>query len=113
MKKFMILYRSPTSSSDRMATSTEEEMKAGMDAWIKWKDEVEGAGVKFEFGMPLQARKHIEGGEVTAGESDVSGYSLMEADSVDDVVKHLKNHPHLHEAANSIEVLEFLPMPGM
>jgi hypothetical protein len=113
MKKFMILYRSASSAVDTMATATEDEMKAGMEAWMKWKEEVESAGVKFEFGMPLQGRKHVEAGEVMGSESDVSGYSTMEAESIDDVLKHLKDHPHLKVATNSIEVLEFMPMPGM
>jgi len=113
MKKFMIMYRSDSSAQDTMNASTPEEMKAGMDAWIKWKDGVEAAGVKFEFGMPLQGSKHMAGDEVSASDSDVSGYSIMEGDTVDDVLQHLSSHPHLKVAGNSIEVLEFLPMPGM
>jgi hypothetical protein len=38
----------------------------------------------------------------------------LEADSVDGAKKLLDDHPHFHAlGASSIEVLEFLPIPGM
>jgi hypothetical protein len=112
MPKYLILYRSATSAEDRMAAASAEEQKAGMDAWMQWKNKVEAADVKFEFGMPVQIRKHVADA-VTDGKSDVTGYSTMEGDSVDEVVGNLRDHPHLKETGNSIDVLEMLRMEGM
>jgi hypothetical protein len=39
---------------------------------------------------------------------------VLEADSVEAVKKLLNDHPHFHAPGDpSIEVLEFLPVPGM
>ena len=43
----------------------------------------------------------------------VCGFSILEADSVDAANKLLDDHPHFHSPGPSIEVLEFLPIPGM
>jgi hypothetical protein len=114
MKKFMIMFQSPASASETMAQSTPEEMKASMADWMKWKEKVEATGAGFEFGMPMQARKHIDkDGNVTDGTSQASGYSMIETDSVDAAVELVKDHPHLKRPGASIELLEFVPMPGI
>jgi hypothetical protein len=43
----------------------------------------------------------------------IGGFSVLEADSADDVAKLVDDHPHLHLPGAVIEVLEYLPMPGM
>jgi hypothetical protein len=44
----------------------------------------------------------------------VGGFSVLEADSVDAAKKLLYDHPHFHAPGDpSIELLEFLPIPGM
>ena len=44
--------------------------------------------------------------------SEVSGYSIMQADSAAALDAVLEGHPHLHMPGASIEVLEMLPTPG-
>jgi hypothetical protein len=36
----------------------------------------------------------------------------MQAKSADELTSLLDSHPHLHLADGSLEVLEFIPMPG-
>jgi hypothetical protein len=63
--------------------------------------------------MPLTAGKHLEGANVTAGSTSVSGYSVLKADSLEGAADLLADHPHLKTPGCSIELLEFLSMPGM
>ena len=82
-----------------------------MNEWIQWKTKT--GDDKVEWGMPLQTGKHIESGEATASKLSVSGYAIVHAGSLDEAVDMLKDHPHLKApTGSSIEVLEFLPMPG-
>jgi hypothetical protein len=69
MPKYLILYRSATSAEDRMAAASAEEQKAGMDAWMQWKNKVEAADVKFEFAA--------DGGDVAFCSSATAGYILI------------------------------------
>ena len=108
MTKFMVLYRSSTSARDQMANATPEQMKAGMEAWMQWAAKAGDAVV--DLGAPLTPA-HIGPGSSDAGE--ISGYSIMQADSAEALGGVLDGHPHLSMPGNSIEVLEMLSMPGM
>jgi hypothetical protein len=109
MTKFMVLYRSSTSARDQMASATPEQMKAGMEAWMQWAAKAGDAVV--DLGAPLAAAAHVGPGSSGAGE--ISGYSIMQADSPGALGGVLDGHPHLSMPGNSIEVLEMLSMPGM
>jgi hypothetical protein len=99
MKKFLVLYRSSVSAADQMAAATPEQAEAGMDAWMDWSERNRDAIV--ELGSPL------------GGDSDVSGYSIVQAESRDAAAELFEDHPHLRMPADSsIELLEFLPLPG-
>ena len=111
MAKFMVLYRSSMSARDQMANATPEQMQAGMDAWMEWAGKAADAIV--DLGTPLAAATSVGSGlSVTSGD-DISGYSILQSDSVEVLASLLEEHPHLHVPGNSIEVLEFLAMPGM
>ena len=103
MKKFLVLYRAPSSAMEQMAKASPEQAKAGMDLWMKWKNANDKSIV--DLGMPL--------GNGSDPKSDIVGYSILQADSMKSVRKVLENHPHLHTKGGSISVLEFLAMPGM
>ena len=109
MAKFMVLYRSSTSARDQMAGATPEQMKAGMEAWMQWAGKAGDAVV--DLGAPLAPAAHLGPGSSDAGE--LSGYSIMQADSAEALGGVLDGHPHLSMPGNSIEVLEMLSMPGM
>jgi hypothetical protein len=69
-----------------------------------------------DMGSPVASVATVTASGSTAGASGpfIGGFSVLEADSVDDAKKLLDDHPHFHAPGDpSIEVLEFLPIPGM
>jgi hypothetical protein len=112
MAKYMVLYYSSASASQLIANASPEQMKASMNEWQKWKD---GASkiAKIEFGMPLEAVKHITLEGTTGSSSKVGGYSIVEGDSKEAIVELLRTHPHLKRAGASIDLLEMISMPGL
>ena len=108
MTKFLVLYLSSTSARDQMASSTPEQMKAGMDLWMQWASKAGDAIV--DLGVPL-ASTGIGSGPSVAGQ--INGYSIMQAESAEALDAVLDGHPHLTMPGTSIEVLEMLSMPGM
>jgi hypothetical protein len=111
MTRFMVLYRSPFSAEEQMANADQAQAQAGMDAWMTWAKEAGEAVV--DLGMPMGTGRHLDGSKVTPSTSDVAGYSILQADSLDDIVKLLERHPHLGVPQNSLEVQPILAMPGM
>ena len=99
MSKFLVLYRSPVSARDQMANATPEQAQAGMQAWQSWADQAGSAIV--DLGAPLD------------GEGDVSGFSILQADSRSSLDELLADHPHRHTPGAAIDVLEFMAIPGM
>ena len=103
MTKFLVLYRADASASEQMANATPEEQQAGMQAWMEWFGKAGEAVV--DGGAPVM------GGEAAAGAPAVCGYSVLQADSRAALDTVLEGHPHT--AVGTLEVLEFVPMPGM
>lgn len=110
MGKFMVLYRSSARATEQMATAAAnpEQAQAGMDLWMQWSGKAGDAIV--DFGAPLNDVGFIPGGD--AGGDYIGGYSILEGESAEAVNDLLRDHPHLHSPDASIEVLEFLPVPG-
>ena len=114
MSKFMVLYQAPFNATNKMGASTPEQMKKGIAEWMVWKEETEKNGASFEFGMPLDAKAHLEpDGTTSESRLQVSGYGVIEAESLETALKLLKDHPHLKAQGASLEILAFVPMPGM
>ncbi len=114
MPKYMVLYRSSVPATEQMASSDPEAAKAGMELWMNWAGRVGGAMA--DMGSPLGpcATVASSGSAAEPTSPFIGGFSVLEADSVEAVKKLLDDHPHFHAPGNpSIEVLEFLPIPGM
>src|SRR3954447_11452504 len=111
MPKFMVLYRAPGSAMSQMEGATPEQAQAGMDAWMQWAGKAGPALV--DLGSPLNPVATV-GKAGKAGAQVMGGFSILEAESQDAVTELLEGHPHfLMPGDASIEVLEFLPVPGM
>lgn len=110
MGRYLVLFNAPEAMSLFMARNTPEERQAGLQAWMRWKEEAEKT-VTFEFGAVVQAVNRIDQNGVGESPNQASNYAFAEADSKDDVIKALQNHPHLQRKDASIDVLEFLSMP--
>jgi hypothetical protein len=109
--RFMVLYRSEMSAEEQMANADPAQAQAGMDAWMAWAKQAGEAVV--DLGMPLGAGRHLDGAQVASSDTDAAGYSILQADSLDDVVTLLERHPHVMVPGNSLDVLPILAMPGM
>jgi hypothetical protein len=112
MKKYLVLYRSTVSAADQMAASTPEQGQAEMAAWMEWAQRAGAAIV--DLGSPLGApRRFASATSSSPGDSQIGGYSLLQAADEIALQRLLDGHPHFRAPGASIEVLEFLPMPGM
>jgi hypothetical protein len=107
MTKFLVLYRSDVPAREQMAGATPEQAQAGMDAWMTWAGKAGDAIV--DLGAPLADTAHVGPGSAAG---DVTGFSILQADSADAIASVLDGHPHL-EMGGSIDVLEFMAIPGM
>jgi hypothetical protein len=105
MTRFLVLYRAATTAAEQMAAGTPEQAQAGMEAWMAWAQRAGDAVV--DLGVPLNVVE--SGGD--AGDP-IGGYSILQADDASALEKVLDGHPH-SAMGGTIEVLEFLPMPGM
>jgi hypothetical protein len=111
MSRFMVLYNATVSAREQMAEATPEQAKAGMDAWMAWAERAGDAVV--DLGVPVQPVGRVTSSATSTGESQPSGYSILRADSTQELISLLEQHPHLQMPGASIDVLEALPMPGM
>jgi len=111
MKKFLILYQSSVPASEQMAKASPEQMKAGMDLWKKWANKAGKAIV--DLGAPVGNAQQMTGASPRPSDCKVTGFSILQAESAKAIQDLLKDHPHFNAPGSSIEVLEFLAMPGM
>ena len=107
MKKFLVLYRSNTSTPERIAKATAEQNQAVMGAWRAWAQRAAGSLV--ELGAPLGTPTVLKG---NAAAGFVGGFSIIQAESAGAAGKLFEGHPHFENPGNSIELLEYLPMSG-
>ena len=109
MTKFLVLYRSSVSPDEQMANLTPEQAQAGMQLWMEWAGKA-GDGV-FDLGSPLSPVTTV--GSKTESRPPTAGFSILQAETREAVTTLVEQHPHFHGPGdNSIEILEFLPMPG-
>lgn len=111
MKKFLVLYKAPTSSFDQMRKATPEQQKAGMDAWMSWSKK--SASSIVDMGGPLGKSLRVTPDGSTPVSNDLGGFSVLQAESKEALAESLKGHPHFMTPDGSIEVVELMPIPGM
>ena len=104
MTKFLILYNAPASAAEMMANATPEQTQAGMEAWMAWAQKNGDSIV--DLGVPLGSSMRVEPGSTSPGSTQASGYSILQADSLDQAAKTLQDHPHLDTPGGTIDVLE-------
>jgi hypothetical protein len=111
MKKFLVLYRAPTTSFDQMMQASPEQAKAGMDAWMVWGEKAKSSIV--DMGAPLGKALKVTPGGASAVRNDLGGYSILQAESKEALAEVLKGHPHFMTPDGFIEVTEIMPLPEM
>lgn len=106
MSRFLVLYRAPVTAREQMESSTPEQRQAGMELWQAWAAKAGSAIV--DLGSPLGDGETVRDGRAY---DDIGGFSILEADSQQTVIKLLGDHPHFHTPDGQIEVHELLRMP--
>ena len=113
MKKFIVLYHAPMDAMQQTANMKPEDQAKGMEAWMEW---AKKCGDKLvDLGSPLMNGQQLTpDGKSKGSDKNVAGYSILQAENMDDAKKLFQGHPHLGwNAACSIEVHETMPLPGM
>jgi YCII-related domain len=110
MSKYIYLYRGPVTPMEEM---TEEQGAAQLAAWNKWSEQVGSALV--DFGLPFGVGAAVSDDGSSAAPSELNGYSIVEAGSLDEAKSFATGHPFLAEGKGrfAIEVFELVPIPGM
>jgi hypothetical protein len=110
MKRFLVLYRAPTSSFEQMSKSTPEQRKAGMDMWMTWSKKAAASIV--DMGAPLGKSLRVTSTGAAPSTNDLGGFSVLQAESKEALAEALKGHPHFMMPEGSIDVVELMPIPG-
>ena len=84
MSKYMVFYNTTSAMRAQMAEIPPEQSAAGMQDWMTWGERVGDRLV--DMGSPLE----------NEGDADVqvSGYSVIDADSQEQLDRLLEGHPH-------------------
>ena len=113
MKKYIVLYHAPIDAMKQTAEASPEEQAKGMEEWMHW---AQKCGDKLvDMGAPLVNGQQLNpDGKSKNSNKDVAGYSVLQAENIEEAKKLLEGHPHLKWNADcSIEVHETMPLPGM
>lgn len=112
MKKFIVIYHAPKAAAAKMAEATPEQAKAGMEPWFAWQKKV-GSGM-VDLGTPLSNGMQVTKSGVFPSDKDVVGYTILQANNMEEAVEMVKGHPHLDWVEGcAVEVHESLALPGM
>lgn len=110
MTKFMVIYHAPASAMEQMSDATPEQMAEGMKPWMAWAEKC-GDGL-VDMGTPLGGGQALSASGASPSDKGVTGYSILQAESMEAAQAMLMGHPHLQWAAGcEIEVHESLPLP--
>ena len=85
-----------------------EEMKKGMDPWYVWYKKCGKALV--DMGAPLGKRTWMDKKGITKGQTQVTGYTIVQAKDLDAAKSMFTDHPHLMMPKASLDILEIMPI---
>lgn len=111
MKKFMAVYMAPPAVVAEMMKASGEDVKAEMDAWMAWQEANKAAIV--DFGAPLGKTKRVTASGVADAKNDLTGYTIVQADSTEAAAALFKGHPHLKFGGTSVDLVECIDMDAM
>ena len=108
MASFMMIYKGAATD---MADMSEADAAAVMAKWGAWMEKVGGALV--DVGTPFGPGRSIVDDGSTGPVISLTGYSIVEADSLDQAHSLADGHPYLSEGAGnySVELFELMPVP--
>lgn len=110
MKKYIVTYHAPAEALAQMGEATPEQREEGMKPWMAWAAK---CGDKLvDLGSPLMGGLKLSpGGGSANSQREVCGYSILQADNMDDAKSLMDGHPHLEWMGEcEIEIHESMPM---
>ena len=112
MKRFLALYLGSASPEEKTSVQLPEEVVAkGMTAWGEWMAAHTAEIV--DAGAPLGPTKLTSGIGVSDTRNDVTGYVIVQAESLEAAARLFEGHPHFNIfPGRGVEITECLPMPG-
>jgi hypothetical protein len=117
MKRYLVLYRAEAAAAgglsvaEMFANTPPEQLKAGMAMWQAWHERVGSACV--DLGAPLDNSTTVTKDSAAPGRSNITGFSILEAGSMEEALALMKNHPHFFMPGSSAQILECVSMRGM
>ncbi len=98
MKNFLVIYYAPAEAKEMSAQATPEQLAEGMKPWFAWKEKIDSHIV--DFGSPnSRAEEQVGDGSWSTSSKEVSGYSILKAESFEAAKSLVQNHHHLTWAA--------------
>lgn len=110
MKKYFALYLAPIAEVQKMmANFKPEDGEKAMAEWGKWMDAHKGAII--DAGAPMGKTKRVSPQGIIDAKNDVTGYSIVQAESHDEAAKIFQDHPHFGNLPGAtIDVMEWVEM---
>jgi hypothetical protein len=107
MARYIYLYRGPATP---MEDFTSEQSAEQMRLWGEWMGRVGSALV--DGGAPFGDRSAVADDGSSSAPSDLNGYTIVEADSLEAARALVDGHPFLSEGKGrfTIEIFELVPM---
>lgn len=112
MNKYIVTYHAPIETMEQMQNTPPEEAQKGMELWMQWAEKCGDHLV--DLGNPLGGGQKLNvDGTVSNSNSQVCGYSILQAENIEQARELLQGHPHLSgwEQSCEIEVHEAMPLP--
>ena len=116
MKRYMAVFTGSPTAFEGYAKRfrSEEERKAndhkGMEAWMKWAQEHQGAIV--DMGAPLGRTKRVTKDGIADTRNNLGAYTVVQAESQEEAAKMFVGHPHFTIfPGDGVEIMECLPIP--
>ena len=110
MKKYIVTYHAPAEALQQTENFTPEQMAEGMKPWMERAERC-GDGL-LDIGTPLGGGQKISDSGSFPSDKNVVGYSILQAECMEETQDMLKGHPHLGWTGGcEIEVHESLSLP--
>lgn len=117
MKTFLAVYNGRPDSMAKAKWNSlsdaeqAERSQAGIAAWYAWIDTHKDVIV--DAGAPLGTTKRITESGVSDISNNLTGYTLVKAESHEAAARLFENHPHFSIfPGDDVEVMECMPIPG-
>ena len=108
MKQFIMLYNGPATPMEQM---TEDQGKKTLMGWQTWMERIGSALI--DIGAPMANGRAVVDDGSQSGATDLNGYSIVQAESMDEALKLVDGHPFLSDRTGKfrVDVFELLPVP--